>query len=206
MIEQELWSDKCTAIVGVDEVGRGAAAGPVMVVAVLIPFQWQNLHGVKDSKKLSATARENIRNLVLPELVDVAIAFRDPSFIDAVNIRTATLQAMYDAVNQILSRHNVDLVLVDGRDKIPNLSIPQIALVGGDDKSLAIATASIIAKVERDTLMTRLDEEYQGRYRWASNKGYLTKEHSELIRQHGLTSQHRKSFVKQLINPSLFSV
>jgi ribonuclease HII len=181
-------------IAGVDEVGRGALFGVVVTAAVILPKtalldcqEW----GIKDSKKLSARRRE----LLVPQIQAVAIAhsigIATVSEIDDLNILQATLVAMKRAITglEILP----ELCLIDGNKPVPNLDIPQQTLVKGEDRSISIAAASILAKVWRDRLMIELDQIYP-QYHLANNKGYGTAQHLMAIGQHGITPEHRQSF------------
>lgn len=199
VLERQLWSESRFHIVGVDEVGRGAAAGPVLVAAVLVPFQWHYREGIKDSKKLTPVKRSQLRTYIEAEVIDFSVATRPPEMIDEINIRNATLDAMHEAVLQIARRHPIDLVLVDGRDIIPCLKFPQKAVTNGEDQSIAIASASIVAKERRDELMVQLDQEYDEIYNWSRNKGYLTRDHASRILKYGVSPQHRRSFVRKLL-------
>lgn len=181
-------------IAGVDEVGRGALFGVVVTAAVILPKsvlldcqEW----GVRDSKKLSARRRE----LLVPQIQDVAIAYNigiaTVAEIDKINILQATLVAMQRAVSGL--EVTPELCLVDGNKLIPNLDIPQQTLVKGEDRSISIAAASILAKVWRDRLMVELGEIYP-MYHLANNKGYGTAKHLIAIKKYGVTIEHRQSF------------
>jgi ribonuclease HII len=179
-------------IAGVDEAGRGPLAGPVVAAAVIlreVSFKSR----VDDSKKLT----DGLRRGAFPEIFqkgDVGIGIIDPEMIDQVNILEATLLAMREAIDNLSD--SPDYVLVDGL-QFPNLvknkSI-QVGVVRGDQKSLSIACASIVAKVTRDNLMIELDRQYP-QYGFAKHKGYGTKEHLEAIAQYGLSPVHRKTFI-----------
>lgn len=189
-------------IAGVDEVGRGSLFGVVVAAAVILPkssmIECQNW-GVKDSKKLSAHRRE----LLVPQIQQVAIGYKigvaTVAEIDELNILQATLLAMYRAITGLEVRP--ELCLIDGNRSVPQLDIPQQTLVRGDDRSTAIAAASILAKVWRDRLMVELDAIYPA-YHLADNKGYGTAQHQLAIEQHGITPEHRQSFApcKQSLN------
>lgn len=181
-------------IAGVDEVGRGALFGVVVTAAVMLPktalVECQNW-GIKDSKKLSARRRE----LLVPQIQQVAIAYKigvaSVLEIDELNILQATLVAMHRAITGL--EVSPELCLVDGNKAIPNLDLPQQTLVKGEDRSISIAAASILAKVWRDRLMTDLATIYP-MYHLDRNKGYGTAEHLVAIQTHGITPEHRKSF------------
>jgi ribonuclease HII len=181
-------------IAGVDEVGRGALFGIVVTAAVILPktalTDCQNW-GIKDSKKLSAQRREQL----VPQIQQVAIAYNigvaSVAEIDRLNILQATLVAMRRAVTGLSIPP--ELCLVDGNKPIPNLKFPQQTLVRGEDKSMSIAAASILAKVWRDRLMTELAIVYPS-YHLAQNKGYGTAKHLLAIAKYGITPEHRQSF------------
>jgi ribonuclease HII len=181
-------------IAGVDEVGRGALFGVVVTAAVILPKsmlvdcqQW----GIKDSKKLSARRRVEL----VPQIQEMAIAYQigvaTVAEIDQLNILQATLVAMQRAIAGLET--TPELCLVDGNQAIPKLDIPQQTLVKGEDRSISIAAASILAKVWRDQLMIELAEIYP-HYHLAKNKGYGTAQHLLAIEQHGITPEHRQSF------------
>lgn len=174
-------------IAGVDEVGRGPWAGPVVAAAVI--FVKKPPAGINDSKLLSAEAREAL----FPQILAVAhagIGIVDVETIDGLNIYHATHAAMCAAVNKLGCAPSA--VLVDG-NRLPKLDMPAEALVGGDGLSISIAAASIIAKVTRDRIMRELSLNFPV-YGWERNKGYGTAEHAEALRVHGVTCHHRRSF------------
>ncbi|MCY7338295.1 MAG: ribonuclease HII [Chamaesiphon sp.] len=181
-------------IAGVDEVGRGALFGIVVTAAVILPktaiIECQNW-GIKDSKKLSAHRRE----LLVPQIQQTAIAYTigtaTVAEIDDLNILQATLLAMRRAIKGLAI--TPELCLIDGNKSIPDLDIPQQTLVKGEDKSVSIAAASILAKVWRDRLTIELAEIYP-MYHLAKNKGYGTAQHLMAIEKYGITPEHRQSF------------
>ena len=164
-------------VAGVDEVGRGPLAGPVAVAAVILDPDDLPL-GVQDSKTLSAACREELSRSILAKALGVAIAFASAREIDAFNIRGATLRAMARALSALALAP--DFALIDGRDVPDGLRCPAKALVGGDGLSLSIAAASIVAKVARDALMTRLHAHYP-EYGFSSHVGYATRAHIEAL-------------------------
>ncbi|MDY7013673.1 MAG: ribonuclease HII [Cyanobacteriota bacterium] len=181
-------------VAGVDEVGRGALFGPVVAAAVLLPpSAWEKLAiaGVKDSKQLSAKKREVLAQTIKTVAVDARIGLATVAEIDRMNILQASLLAMKRAVLKL--EPQPERCLIDGRFALPDLPIPQETLVGGDRNSLAIAAASIVAKVWRDDLIVRLARKYPD-YDLAANKGYGTKRHCSALQQHGPSPQHRLSF------------
>ena len=177
-------------IAGVDEAGRGPWAGPVVAAAVIFPQSIQ-IDGIRDSKKLSASKREILFENILNNAISVGIGIVGHEIIDSVNILQATFLSMKEALEK--AGNTPDLVLVDGNFKIPGLDLRQFCVVGGDDKSLSIAAASIIAKVTRDRLMTDCAKEYP-EYGFQNHKGYGTKEHQEALRRLGPCPIHRKSY------------
>lgn len=175
-------------IAGVDEAGRGPLAGPVVAGAVIINQEYI-IPGIKDSKLLSFEKREILYNEITSKYI-WAIGMIMPDEIDQINILEATKKACVQAIKKLPRK--TDIVLVDGNMKF---SDPQkfISIVKGDNLSLSIAAASIIAKVTRDCLMLKLDEEFP-EYFWRNNFGYGTKIHLEAIKKYGLSPHHRKSF------------
>lgn len=183
-----------TLIVGVDEVGRGALFGPVVAAAVMVPVSGvaslQTL-GVKDSKQLSPKKREILATQIKQIANTYQICYASVQEIDRLNILNASLLAMKRSILKLSI--TPDLCLVDGKQKIPEITIPQETLVGGDRLSPVIAAASILAKVWRDTLITRLAAKYPD-YDLANNKGYGTKKHRLALLEYGPSWQHRRSF------------
>ena len=177
-------------IAGADEVGRGALAGPVVAAAVILDLR-QVPEGIDDSKKLTRLQRERLA----VEIERCAIAFKvarvEHSQIDRINILQASLLAMRQAVKGL--QPQPDYVLIDGRQELPDLHCPQLAIVKGDGLSASVAAASILAKVARDRLMRDYDGEYPG-YGFASHVGYTTREHQKAIAQLGPSAIHRKTF------------
>ncbi len=195
-LEMDAGAAQGAVIVGIDEVGRGPLAGPVMAAAVHIPFALHTdplLKDVTDSKKLNAAKRELIAG-ALVGLVPHGIGVAEVEEIDRVNILQATYLAMERAAAALSSRLDSapDLYLIDG-NRLPPLPVPARAVVKGDLKSLSIAAASIIAKVHRDTAMRVLAEAHPG-YGWERNAGYGTAEHLAGIAAFGVTDHHRRSF------------
>ena len=175
-------------IAGVDEAGRGPWAGPVYSAAVILDHN--NIpEEINDSKKLSEKKRNSIYlEIISNHIYGVGIA--DVDEIDKLNILGATLLSMERAVNNLSI--NPDFVLIDGNHE-PKIEIDSESIIKGDTKSLSIAAASIIAKVERDEFMRQLDTQYPA-YNWKKNKGYGTKDHQNALKMHGVTKYHRKSF------------
>jgi ribonuclease HII len=182
-------------IAGCDEVGRGCLAGPVAAgVVVLDPGR--HIPGLRDSKLLTALERERLNDIILTRATAWAIAMAEPPEIDAINIHQASLAAMRRAVMSL--NPLPDCVIVDGF-RIPQLVLPQRAIIGGDRRCAAIAAASIIAKVHRDRLMLTLHRD-DPRYGFDKHKGYATAEHLAAVARHGYSVVHRRSFRP----PSLF--
>jgi len=195
---------KAEILVGVDEVGRGPLAGPV--VAACVAFKPQSeiaLEDVRDSKLLSPKKRKFLYNLIRAQALAVATGWASPDEIDEKNILNATFLAMRRALSELKISWTKAVVAVDGNLQIPEFSHRQVALAKGDQHSLAIASASIIAKVARDRWMERLDRRYPG-YGFASHRGYGTAKHWEALTRLGPSPIHRKSFepVSQLRLPN----
>lgn len=176
-------------VAGIDEVGRGCLAGPVVAAAVIL-HPAADLPGVRDSKQLSAKQREQCVPRIHAQSLAWAIAAVEPADIDRINIRQATLQAMADAVRRlsIVPHH----LFIDGRDAI-DLPITQTTIIDGDDLCRSIAAASILAKVFRDQLMIDCDGDFP-QYGFAQHKGYGTPQHLAALSAHGPTPLHRRSF------------
>lgn len=185
--ERQFWAKK-QVVAGVDEVGRGPLAGPVVTAAVVIDQDF-DLIDVNDSKKLSAKKRCELYPKIFEEAVSVAVGVKDAEVIDKVNIYEADRLAMAQAVNNLDC--SVDALLVDAMD-VP-VALPQVKLIKGDAKSNSIAAASIVAKVFRDKLMADYAKIYP-EYHFEVNAGYGTKEHLAAIRQYGPSPIHRKTF------------
>lgn len=181
-------------ICGIDEVGRGPFAGPVVACAVILPKDCNILY-VNDSKKLSEKKREELYDIIMKEAVSVGIGIRDNERIDEINILEATYEAMQDAVKNLSV--TPDLLLNDAVT-IPKIDIKQIPIIKGDAKSISIASASIVAKVTRDRMMYEYDKIFPG-YDFASNKGYGTAKHIEGLKTLGPTPIHRKSFIHNYV-------
>jgi ribonuclease HII len=187
--ERPIWMSGLQYIAGVDEAGRGPLAGPVVAAAVIFE-PGVIIPGVDDSKKLSPSQREELFPLISARSQAIGIGIMDEQVIDQINILQATYRAMKEAISNL--RVSPQHVLVDGR-RIPNLSLPQTAIVGGDAKSYSIAAASIIAKVTRDRLMVAYDQQFP-QYGFAQHKGYPTRKHIQAIIRHGYCPIHRTSF------------
>lgn len=185
---------QATLTAGVDEVGRGALFGPVVAAAVILSAESLPVlaaAGVTDSKQLGAAQRTALAQQIRAAAVAYHIAYASVGEIDRLNILQASLLAMRRAVSRLAVPPQ--LCLVDGNQRIPGLALPQQTIVKGDQKSLLIAAASILAKVWRDELIVRLSDRYPA-YDLASNKGYGTPAHRRALQQHGPTRFHRASF------------
>ena len=181
-------------ICGVDEVGRGPFAGPVMAGAVILPKDCEILY-LNDSKKLSYKKREALFEEIREKAVSYFVARVEPSRIDEINILQATYEAMREAINNLSVRP--DIILVDAVN-IPGIDIRQESIIKGDAKSVSIAAASIIAKVTRDRVMEEYAKEYPG-YGFERNMGYGTAEHRAALKEMGATPIHRRSFIHNYI-------
>lgn len=181
-------------VAGVDEVGRGALFGPVVAAAVILPAETLNrlaIAGVTDSKCLPARQRSLLADQIRACALTCAVGYASVGEIDRLNILQASLLAMKRAVLKL--QVSPDLCLIDGNQRIPGLCYPQQTLVKGDQRSLVIAAASILAKVWRDELITRLAVKYP-QYNLAANKGYGTPTHRQALVQYGASRWHRRSF------------
>ena len=182
--DQGLWP-----AAGVDEVGRGCLAGPVVAAAVILKEDISD-HGITDSKKLSPAQREELAEFIRSVALAVAVAQVEPHQIEQINILRASLEAMKQAVQALPIRPRA--LLVDGNQQIP-MEIPQKTLVKGDSRSCSIAAASIVAKVYRDNLMVRYAKKFPG-YGFENHKGYGTREHLKKLAALGPCPIHRRSF------------
>lgn len=209
-LETELW-EKGFLVIGVDEVGRGAFAGPVVAAAFAAAPQidhetWSLKPGtviVDDSKKLTSKQREKSSRWLRSNGFKYALGIVSPSVINRIGIAQASLKAMRRAVFQLINKlsHNAIPFVLSDYFHIPCLrrvgTKDQRAIVKGDQKCISIAAASILAKVERDNIMARLSEDYPS-YQWERNKGYGTREHRALIKTHGATNLHREQFLRKM--------
>lgn len=191
----EKWFADKGLIAGIDEVGRGPLAGPVVACAVILPADRPILY-LNDSKKLTVKKREELFDVIMREAVAVGIGMESHEVIDSINILQATYSAMRKAIEAIAVRPDF---LLNDAVTIPGVAIPQCPIIHGDAKSVSIAAASIVAKVTRDRMMEEYDRIYPG-YGFAANKGYGTAEHMNAIRQMGMCAIHRRSFVHVVRN------
>lgn len=187
-----------THICGIDEVGRGPLAGPVVACAVVLPKDVTILY-LNDSKKLSEKKRELLYDEIMEKAVAVGIGAVGPARIDEINILQATYEAMRMAIEDLTEKlgKKPDLLLNDAVT-IPEVDIPQVPIIKGDAKSISIAAASIVAKVTRDHLMIEYDQVLPG-YDFAKNKGYGTKAHIAGLKELGATPIHRKTFITHFV-------
>ena len=187
--EHHYWNLNYTHIAGVDEVGRGPLAGPVVAAAVILPKS-VDIPGINDSKKLSQKKREIFFDEIESKAIDIGIGIISESEIDEINILQATYKAMREALSKLTAKP--DIVLVDGNEA--NIGdYMQKNIIKGDQKSISIAAASIIAKVTRDRMMVEYDKVYP-EYGFKNHKGYGTKFHIEALKKFYATPIHRRSF------------
>jgi len=194
MKQYEYANEQYGYVCGIDEVGRGPFAGPVVACAVILPANSKILY-LNDSKKLSEKKREELYDVIMKEAIAVGIGMRDAARIDEINILQATYEAMRDAIGNLAVQPDV---LLNDAVTIPGVDIKQVPIIKGDAKSVSIAAASIVAKVTRDRMMVEYDKEYPG-YDLASNKGYGTQKHIEALQTQGPTPIHRRSFIGNFI-------
>ena len=181
-------------ICGIDEVGRGPLAGPVVAGAVILPKGCRILY-INDSKQLSEKKREELYEIIMEQAVSCGVGYAAPERNDEINILQATYEAMREAIGKLTCRPDI---LLNDAVTIPRVSIPQVPIVKGDAKSISIGAASIIAKVTRDRLMQDYDKIFPG-YDFAQNKGYGSTGHIEALRKYGPTPIHRRSFIKNFV-------
>ena len=184
-----------TYICGIDEVGRGPLAGPVVAAAVILPKDCDILY-LNDSKQLSAKKREELYHEIMEKAISVGIGVQSEAVIDSVNILNANYIAMREAISKLSVKPEV---LLNDAVTIPEVDILQVPIIKGDTKSISIAAASIIAKVTRDQIMVEYDEIYK-EYGFAKNKGYGSKEHIEAIKKFGPCPIHRRTFIKNFVS------
>ena len=192
-IESKYYNLGAKYIAGVDEVGRGPLAGPVVACAVILPrgFKYE---GINDSKKLSSEKRKNLFDIIKDNALAYSIGIVDSKTIDEINILNATKEAMLKAINSLTLKP--DVILVDALNL--DTDIKQVSIIKGDERSISIAAASIVAKVLRDEMMVVFAEAFP-EYGFESNKGYGSKAHIDAIKGHGASHLHRKSFIGNLL-------
>lgn len=181
-------------ICGIDEVGRGPLAGPVVAGAVILPRGCRILY-INDSKQLSEKKREELYQVIQEQAISCAVGYATPERIDEINILQATYEAMRDAISKLTLQPDI---LLNDAVTIPGVPIRQVPIIKGDAKSITIGAASILAKVTRDRLMTEYDKVFP-EYDFAGNKGYGSAAHIQALKKYGPTPIHRKSFIKNFV-------
>jgi len=199
MIEQQLLASGITNIAGVDEAGRGPCAGPLVIASVILQDpQSEKLSEIRDSKELTPAKRERLFDVVIAESAAYSIIEVSVEEIDSLGLHKCNIEGMRRAINAL--KIEPEYVLTDGY-AIPGLITPNLAVWKGDQVAISISAASILAKVYRDRIMIDLDEKYPG-YGLAGHKGYITKTHTDAIKELGVLPIHRKSFanIAEIIN------
>ena len=186
--------EACGYICGIDEVGRGPLAGPVVAGAVILPKDCEILY-INDSKKLSEKKREELYEVIMEQAVATGIGMASPARIDEINILQATYEAMREAIHKLSVQPDI---LLNDAVTIPEVTIRQVPIIKGDAKSISIGAASIIAKVTRDRLMVEYDK-IMPEYDFASNKGYGSAAHIEALKKYGPSPIHRASFIRNFV-------
>jgi len=181
-------------ICGIDEAGRGPLAGPVVAGAVILPKDCKILY-INDSKKLTPAKREELYDVIMEQAVAVGVGMASPARIDEINILQATYEAMQKAIQNLSV---IPDILLNDAVTIPGIETEQVPIIKGDEKSISIGAASIIAKVTRDRLMADYDK-VMPEYHFASNKGYGSKEHIEALKKYGPSPIHRKTFIGHFV-------
>ena len=201
--EKQLYAEGARIIVGIDEVGRGALAGPVTAAAVVLGSEWKPVEGLRDSKQLSPKRRKELAQQLEKSVHSLSIAHVEAGYIDEQGIMPALRRAMTNAVEGLADHLCAapDKILIDGLPM--KLFEQEEAIIKGDTKIACIAAASIVAKVARDELMLELSGNYPA-YCLDSNKGYASVAHQQAIAAHGLTPLHRRSFCQNFLQKSLF--
>lgn len=185
--------ESCGLVCGIDEVGRGPLAGPVVAGVVILPKDCRILY-INDSKQLSEKKREELYDVIMEQAAACAVGYAAPERIDEINILQATYEAMREAIGKLKLQPDI---LLNDAVRIPGISIRQVPIIKGDAKSISIGAASIIAKVTRDRLMVEYDKVYP-EYDFARNKGYGSAAHIAALKKYGPTPIHRKSFIKNI--------
>lgn len=202
-IEAELWNE-FNSIIGVDEVGRGCIAGPLVVASVIFPKNYSNSQ-INDSKKLTKSKREILFQQIINDCLYYKIVFIDVEKVEELNPKQASIIGMREAIKPFLDE--LDLILTDfEKVNLATNKIKEINLVKGDSKSITIAAASILAKVSRDNFMIENSKKYP-EFNWESNYGYGTKSHIDAIKKYGYTKMHRKTFepIKSMIKENIIT-
>ena len=192
-VYEKEYSD-CTYICGIDEVGRGPFAGPVVAGAVILPKDDPILY-LNDSKQLTAKKREELYDIIMEQAVAVGLGYASYERIDEINILQATYEAMREAISKLAVQPDI---LLNDAVTIPKVTIQQVPIIKGDAKSVSIAAASIVAKVTRDRMMVKYDELYP-EYHFAENKGYGSAAHIEALKKYGPTPIHRRTFIQNFL-------
>ena len=195
--EKQAIAEGFNTVCGIDEAGRGPLCGPVCAAAVVLPLDCE-IEGINDSKKLSEKKRDMLFDIIKEKALAYSVVMVDAATIDEINILQATFKAMREAVEGLSVK--ADIALIDGNQK-PGLPCEERTLVKGDAKSISVAAASILAKVSRDRYMAEADKKYP-EYQFAKHKGYGTKLHYEMIAEHGICDEHRRSFLKKILGES----
>lgn len=190
--ESKMRQQGCRYIAGIDEAGRGPLAGPVVVASVIMPFD-NPIEGVNDSKKLSAKKRDILYDKIIDAAIDFHVAVISAAVIDEINILNATKRGMQECIRAL---KQVDCVLIDAVKL--DTDVKTFSIIHGDALSYSIAAASIVAKVTRDRLMLEYDKEYP-QYNFAKHKGYGTAEHIKLLKEHGASPIHRRTFIGHFV-------
>lgn len=193
MLKSSYTSSKIEA--GCDEAGRGCLAGPVFAASVILPLNFKH-ELLNDSKKLKKSDRYFLREIILKNAIEWAVASADHLMIDEINILNASFLAMHRSIDKLTQKP--ELLLIDGNRFKPYKNIDHICIIKGDGKYASIAAASILAKTYRDDFMIKIAKDYP-EYRWEKNKAYPTKEHRDAILKNGISPYHRKSF--RLLKP-----
>ena len=194
-IDESVYNEGYEYICGIDEAGRGPLAGPVVVATVIMPKD-SMIEGVNDSKKVSEKKREKLYDLIIEEALSYSVAIIGHDVIDEINILNATKAGVTQVVDGLDLKP--DLIIIDALNHIDTRGIPYEPIIKGDAKCYNIAAASILAKVTRDRIMREWDSIYP-QYGFAQHKGYGTAKHIQAIKEYGICSIHRKSFVKNFI-------
>lgn len=190
--ENKAYANGFCNVVGIDEVGRGCFAGPVVTSGVMLPQDFSAI-GIDDSKKLKEAQREYFFSIISTQATEVVVNFQDNHIIDEINILNTTKKSMLKVIDDFITRP--DFIIIDAVNL--DTDIKNISMNKADEKSISVASASIIAKVTRDNFMFKMHEIYP-QYNFAQNKGYGTQEHIMAIKKYGICPIHRKTFLKNL--------
>jgi len=188
--EEQLYKDGVSSIAGVDEVGRGCLAGPVVAASVILPRDCR-IKGINDSKKLSVKERERLFELIINDSMAFGLGVVDSAEIDRINILQATMKAMRLSIESLAVKPGY--LLIDGKQALKEVTIPQKIIVKGDLRSISVGAASIVAKVIRDKMMVEMEERFP-HYKFSIHKGYGTALHLKELKTNGPTPIHRKTF------------